>query len=126
MCMAIPLRVQRMEGHFAVCEGRNGVERVDTLLTGPLEPGEWVLAFLGSARERIDELRAAQVGAAIDAVQAALQSTAGADLDQLLATHFSDLVDREPQLPDFLRPTTVAAPAAAIDRPLPPQAPGKA
>ena len=59
MCLALPMKVIRMEGTTALCEGRNGVERLDTLLTGPLQDGQWVLAFLGAAREVIDAGRAA-------------------------------------------------------------------
>lgn len=97
-----------MEGTFALCEGRNGRERMDTLLTGPLEPGQWVLCFLGAVREEIDAERAAQVGAALAGLELLLSATsAGAgqtSIDVLISSHFSDLVNREPQLPDFLRP----------------------
>lgn len=97
-----------MEGTFALCEGRNGRERVDTLLSGPLEPGQWVLCFLGAVREVIDAERAAQIGAALAGLESILAGTsAGADqasIDALIGSHFSDLVDRQPQLPDFLRP----------------------
>lgn len=97
-----------MEGTFALCEGRNGRERVDTLLSGPLEPGQWVLCFLGAVREVIDAERAAQIGAALAGLEA-IVAGAGAGVDQasmdaLIGRHFSDLVDRQPQLPDFLRP----------------------
>ncbi len=97
-----------MEGTFALCAGRNGRERMDTTLTGPLEPGQWVLCFLGAVREVIDAERAAQVGAALAGLESILAGAgAGADqagIDALIGSHFSDLVKREPQLPDFLRP----------------------
>jgi hydrogenase expression/formation protein HypC len=38
---------------------------MDTMLTGPLEPGQWILGFLGAAREVIDAERAAQVEEAL-------------------------------------------------------------
>ncbi len=110
------MQVVRMEGAFAVCRGPAGDERVDTLLTGPLVAGQWALVFLGAAREVIDADRAAQVNAALAGLQALLQaapgghvSTCGVDDDRAMAdalvrAHFPDLVDREPQLPDFLRP----------------------
>jgi hydrogenase expression/formation protein HypC len=103
MCIAIPMRVLRMEGHTAVCEGRNGVERLDTLLTGRLQEGQWVLAFLGSVREAIDEERAAQVNGALDVLEAALQGADPARIGEFVADRFADLVGREPQLPEFLR-----------------------
>lgn len=104
MCLAVPMQVIRMEGAMAVCLGAQGEERIDTLLTGPLAPGQWVLSFLGAAREVIDAERAAQVGDALAGLQAILDGHG--DVDALIQSHFADLVDREPQLPDFLRAKT--------------------
>jgi hydrogenase expression/formation protein HypC len=101
MCLGIPMQVLSVEDHTALCEGRNGVERVDTLMTGPLLPGQWVLCSLGAAREIIDAGRAAQVESALDALSAILAGEG--DASQLVDLHFADLVNREPQLPDFLR-----------------------
>lgn len=97
-----------MEGSTALCEGRNGVERLDTLLTGPLAPGQWVLGFLGAAREVIDAERAAQVEDALLAMESVRHG--GENSDQLIHAAFADLIGREPQLPDFLRPTTKEEP----------------
>lgn len=102
MCLAIPMQVLHMEGSMAVCESKNGIERLDTLLTGPLAPGQWVLGFLGAAREVIDAERAGQVAGALQALQSLLQGDGSADA--LIRAGFADLVEREPQLPDFLRP----------------------
>jgi hydrogenase expression/formation protein HypC len=107
MCLALPMQVIRMEGTTAVCESRNGLERVDTMLTGALKPGQWILGFLGAAREVIDAGRAAEVGNAIDGLQAIL-NTPG-NVDHLINSHFADLVGREPQLPEFLRPANQGA-----------------
>ncbi|MCL2724933.1 MAG: HypC/HybG/HupF family hydrogenase formation chaperone [Polyangiaceae bacterium] len=91
------MQVTETEGAHAWCEGRNGRKRVDTLLVGAVYPGDWLLVFLGSAREMIDAERAAQVNAALDA------------LDRIAAGQnsfddcFADLINREPQLPEFLR-----------------------
>lgn len=102
MCLAIPLQVIRMEGSTALCAGRNGVERVDTLITGPLQPGQWILSFLGAAREVIDAERAAQVAEALTALQSIMDGDAG--VEALIRSGFADLVEREPQLPEFLKP----------------------
>ena len=100
--MAIPMQVLRMEGAFAVCTGRDGSEtRVDTLLTGPLEAGQWILTFLGAAREVVSAEAAAQVGNALTALEAVL---AGESVD--LDACFADLANREPQLPPHMRPRT--------------------
>ncbi len=96
-----------MEGSFAVCLTTGGEERLDTLLTGPLEPGQWVLGFLGAAREVVDAERAAQITGALSALQSILNGQ-GDDVTALVDHHFADLVDREPQLPDFLRPARPA------------------
>ncbi|MBA3903247.1 MAG: HypC/HybG/HupF family hydrogenase formation chaperone [Rhodocyclaceae bacterium] len=98
MCLAIPMRVLRMEGQMALCTGRNGETRVDTMLTGPLVPGQWVLGFLGTAREVVSEIEARKINGALDALEAVMAGdTSGLD------RHFADLVGREPQLPDFLQ-----------------------
>jgi hydrogenase expression/formation protein HypC len=105
--MALPMQVIRMEGATALCQGHEGVERIDTMLTGPLEPGQWILSFLGAAREVIDAERAAQVGEALAALRAILDGQGGAmDTDALINLHFADLVGREPQLPAFLQAQT--------------------
>lgn len=98
MCLAIPMQVVRMEGSSAVCVGRNGEARLDALLTGPLQPGEWVLSFLGTVREVVGEAQAQNISRALDALDALMAGEAP-DLD----LHFADLVGREPQLPHFLR-----------------------
>jgi hydrogenase expression/formation protein HypC len=102
MCLGIPMQVVAAEAHSAVCRGRNGLERIDTLMTGPLEAGQWVLTSLGAAREVIDATHAAQVESALDALSAVLSGEG--DVSALIDHHFADLVNREPQLPEFLRP----------------------
>jgi hydrogenase expression/formation protein HypC len=113
MCLAVPLQVIRMEGVYALCAGPSGEERIDTLLTGPLAPGQWVLGFLGAAREVIDAERAAQVTDALATLGTLTQlqklgagGAAANDsecIDAVLRAGFADLIEREPQLPDFLR-----------------------
>jgi hydrogenase expression/formation protein HypC len=66
MCIGIPLRVIASRPGHALCEGRGETREVETALVGPCEPGEWLLTFLGSARERISAERAAEVNAALD------------------------------------------------------------
>ena len=74
MCLALPMKVIRMEDSTALCESRNGIERMDTMLTGPLEAGQWILGFLGAAREVIDAERAAQVEEALYAMGSEVES----------------------------------------------------
>lgn len=93
-----------MEGVMALCAGQNGDELIDTLLTGPLQSGQWILCFLGAAREVIDAGRAVQVLGALSALQSILDG--GEGIDAVIDHHFPDLVGREPQLPDYLRSTS--------------------
>lgn len=61
MCIGIPMQVRTLlEGHV-LAEGPQGLERVNTALVGDCVPGEWVLVFLGSARERLSPERTAEV-----------------------------------------------------------------
>ncbi len=77
MCIGIPMQVIEADGRFALCEGRGERRRIHTALVGEVVPGDWLLAFLDDARERIDADRAAEVNAALDLVLGAMQ---GADL----------------------------------------------
>lgn len=75
---------------------------VNLALVGAVEPGQWLLVFLGSARECLSPERADQVGQALQA----LTLIRDGQLDQL--DHlFADL-QQPPQLPEHLRPATVA------------------
>jgi hydrogenase expression/formation protein HypC len=83
MCIAIPMQVTRTEpGHAWVIGNVNGArgeqQRVDTALVGERAVGDWVLVFLGSAREHIDAERAAEVNALLDLIR---QPSAGHAID---------------------------------------------
>ncbi|HEY3326558.1 MAG TPA: HypC/HybG/HupF family hydrogenase formation chaperone [Novimethylophilus sp.] len=97
MCLGIPMRVVEIEGIFAWCEGRNGRSRINTMLLGDVAPGQWLLTFLDTAREAIGAERAALIDSALDALDRI--AAGNGDFDDC----FADLIDREPQLPDFLR-----------------------
>ncbi|MBC9072514.1 HypC/HybG/HupF family hydrogenase formation chaperone [Thauera sp. CAU 1555] len=102
MCVGIPMQVVRGDDTRALCRGRDGSETwIDLLLTGAQPPGTWLLTFLGAAREVLDPERAAQIGAAVDAL-GDLLSGRSTDIDAA----FADLIERGPQLPDFLRKDT--------------------
>lgn len=99
MCLGIPARVIESGEHFARCASRNGELRVDLSLVGEQPPGTWLLIFLGAAREVIPDERAAAIDAALDALDAAQSGATD------FSAFFADL-DREPQLPEFLRTQT--------------------
>lgn len=71
MCIGIPMLVVSIAPGCAVCEGRGERRQVSTVLVGEVGPGEWLLVFLESARERISAARAAEVNAMLDLVLSA-------------------------------------------------------
>ncbi len=97
MCLGIPMQIVDFNGDYAVCE-RNGEQHlIDTQLVGKPEIGTWLLVFLDTAREIITPEYAAQIQDALQALRLTLHGET--DIDHL----FADLVNREPQLPEFLR-----------------------
>ncbi len=62
---------------FAWVEGRGQRLEVNTALVGEVQAGDWLLVFLGSAREHIDAVRAAEVGAMLDLLETAMQGQGG-------------------------------------------------
>ena len=98
MCLGIPMQVIEVHETYALCEGRNGQQVINTMLVDRVEVGQWLMTFLDAGREVIDAERAALVNAALDGLQAVSE---GGEVD--LDVFFADLVNREPQLPEFLR-----------------------
>ncbi len=72
MCIGIPMQVQSISPGHALVVGADHAERVNTDLVGDCQPGDWVLVFLGSVRERISPERAAEVQATLLLVQASM------------------------------------------------------
>lgn len=98
MCLGIPMRVIEVDEHSALCEGRNGRQRINTMLLGRVEVGQWLISFKETGRQVIDEETAALMDAALDGLQVL---AAGGELD--MNKHFSDLMNTAPSLPDVLR-----------------------
>ena len=98
MCLGIPMQVIEAHENSALCEGRNGRQLINTMLLGKVEAGQWLMTFLDAGREVIDAERAALVNSALDGLQAMAD---GGEVD--MDVFFADLVNREPQLPEFLR-----------------------
>ena len=97
MCVGIPMQVVGVDGSATICAGRGRRERVDVALVGELPVGAWILAYQGSAVRTMTPEEAAQTGAALDALEAALAGASSVD------EYFADLVGRAPQLPPHLR-----------------------
>lgn len=72
MCLGIPMRVESATAGVATCAGRGGRRRIATLLVGDCAPGDWLLTFLGDARERISAERAGEIDAVLDLLEMAM------------------------------------------------------
>lgn len=79
MCIGIPMQVEAVEPGHAWVVGRGERRRIETALVAPVQTGDWLLVFLDGARERIEEQRAAEVGAALDLLADALRGAASGD-----------------------------------------------
>jgi hydrogenase expression/formation protein HypC len=96
MCIGIPMRIVDPGVGSALAE-RGGVRvRLDTMLVDPPRAGEFVLAFQGRAVRLLSDDEAAQIDAALEAMERVLRGSDGID------ALFADL-DRAPLLPPHLR-----------------------
>jgi len=98
MCIGIPMQIIEQRGESAVCLYRGQESLIDMMLVGPQPVGTWLLVFLDTAREVLSEQRAGQIADALEALDLAMQG------DSRIDHLFADLFDREPQLPEFLKP----------------------
>lgn len=80
MCIGVPMVVlaEVAEGQATVQDAAGAVQRVDTRLVGPVAEGDWLLVFLGAARERLDAGRAAEIVVALGLLAQAMGGDAGA------------------------------------------------
>jgi hydrogenase expression/formation protein HypC len=97
MCIGIPMQVVELHDESARCIYRGHESMVDMMLVGPQPAGTWLLVFLDTAREVLSEQKARQIADALEAMRLAMQG------DNRIDHLFADLVDREPQLPEFLK-----------------------
>jgi hydrogenase expression/formation protein HypC len=98
MCLGIPMQVIEGGDTSALCAGRGERRRVSLMLCGPQAPGSWLLVHIDTAVRALDAAEAGQIDRALDGLEAALNGEAFEHL-------FADLIDREPQLPDYLLPS---------------------
>jgi hydrogenase expression/formation protein HypC len=98
MCLGIPMMIREGDDMVALAERRGETRRVSMMLIGEQPVGTLVLVHIDTAVRVLDAVEAKQIDDALEGVAAALDGRA---FDHL----FADLVDREPQLPDFLRDT---------------------
>lgn len=101
MCVGLPLRITAIDGLAG--RATDGVTEavIDLSLTPYAEVGDWVLTFLGAAREVIDADEARKIAAALEGLRAVMAGGSAGDA-------FADLEAREPSLPPHLQ-TALAA-----------------
>lgn len=97
MCLGLPMTIIETDGISAICEFRGVRRRVSVLLlSNPAAPAK-VLVHGDTAFRLLEEEEARRIAYAIEGIDAALN---GEDCDRF----FADLIDREPLLPEHLRP----------------------
>jgi hydrogenase assembly chaperone HypC/HupF/hydrogenase expression/formation protein len=97
MCIGVPMKIVSCADGMALAVGRGVHARLNALMIDDPQPGTWVLSFQGLALRAMSEKEAAESNSALDALSAVLAG------DEGVGVHFSDLIDREPQLPAHLR-----------------------
>lgn len=96
MCLGVPMQLVSVDGIAGMARDGASVELVDLSLTPDARPGDWVLIFLGAAREVMDEAEAMATRRALDGLRS-LMSGGG------LGDAFADLDNRTPTLPPHLQ-----------------------
>lgn len=99
MCLGLPMRIDELDGGFALCSTEGRAERVDLCLVPEAQVGDHVLVFQGTARQRLDAEEARRITEALAGVAAIMAGEADA---AVIDRAFADLADREPQLPPHL------------------------
>lgn len=112
MCIGLPLQVLRIAGTRGLAQGRGRREWVDLRLVGPCEPGQWLLVFQGAARECLSPERAAEIDAALDLLEQALDFNPDGTLP---ATDPGFPLPSAMRADDLARLTGVAFPPATPD-----------
>ncbi len=101
MCIGLPMQVIENRSGYAICEGMGVRRRIDTMLVGAQPEGTWLLTFLNTAREVLTPEQAQRTTDALQALNLAMEG------ETSLGHLFADLVDREPELPEFLRQSEI-------------------
>jgi hydrogenase expression/formation protein HypC len=96
MCLGVPMRIIESDEMTALCQRGEEQRRVSLLLLGPQPVGTQVLIHIDTAVRVLDADEAALIDQALDGLAAAMR---GEDF----RSAFADLIDREPQLPEYLR-----------------------
>ncbi len=96
MCIGIPMRVLSADGIVGRATDGEAEALIDLSLTGPLDPGTWVLTFMGAAREVLSQDEAGKIAAAVGALRSVMQGGSAGEA-------FADLEANGPRLPPHLQ-----------------------
>lgn len=96
MCVGVPLKLLAIDGIAGQAQGDSGPELIDLSLLPDARVGDWVLGFLGTAREILPEAEALLIRKALAGLSAIM---AGRDAGDA----FADLDARTPRLPPHLQ-----------------------
>ncbi len=81
MCIGVPMQVIETDDCVALCRGPNGDEHISMMLVGEQPVGAWVLTHLGWAREVITAEDAANIGKALEGLNAIMNGAEEIDVD---------------------------------------------
>lgn len=96
MCVGIPMQLIAIDGIAGQAIDKGAPQLLDLSLLPEARVGDWVLGFLGTAREILPETEALLILKALDGLSAIM---AGGDA----GSAFADLEARAPQLPPHLQ-----------------------
>ena len=96
MCVGVPMQVLSVDGIAARASDGREEQLIDLSLVDHVEPGQWILTFLGAAREIISEDEAHKITAALNGLRSLM---AGGPLGDA----FADLEQNTPSLPPHLQ-----------------------
>lgn len=96
MCVGIPMQVLSIDGIAGHVTNGKHHEVIDLSLTPDAQTGDWLLTFLGAAREVLSESEAQKITAALGGLQSLMR---GGDLGDA----FADLEETGPRLPAHLQ-----------------------
>lgn len=96
MCVGIPMRLLAIDGIAGRSQDGDRETLIDLSLLPEARVGDWVLGFLGTARDILPETEALLIRKALDGLSAIMAGGEAGDA-------FADLDARTPQLPPHLQ-----------------------
>ena len=60
MCLGIPMKIKKIEGHFAIVEASRLLRRINIELLPGVKLGDYVIVHAGFAIQKVDKIAAEQ------------------------------------------------------------------